>query len=207
MTEAEMREQFCEIGRRCWQRGWVAANDGNFSVRLGENVFLVTPTGVSKGFMTPEMLLLVDSDCRALSNTGGKPSSELKMHMRCYRERPDIRAVVHAHPPASTAFAAARLPLDAPILSEFLMSLKEVPVAPYATPGTDEVPDSITPLLPSHNAVLLANHGAVTLGETLMQAYYRLESLEHTAEIFLSARLLGGGVPLTPEQAARLKAF
>lgn len=204
MNEAELREQICEIGRRCWQKGWVAANDGNFSIRIGTNAFLVTPTGVSKGFMTAETLLLVDSECRPLTSSCGKPSSEIKMHLRCYKERPDIRAVVHAHPPVSTAFAAARIPLDAPILSEFLMTLREVPVAPYATPGTDEVPDSIAALLHSHDAVLLANHGVITLGDTLMQAYYRLETLEHAAGIFLSARLLGGGVSLTSEQAKRL---
>lgn len=198
------REQLCEIGRRCWQKGWTAANDGNFSLRLEENVFLVTPSGVSKGFLTPELLLLTDSAGRKLGEWGGVPSSELMLHLRCYARRPDVRAVVHVHPPVGTAFAAARIPLDAPILSEVLMSLGDIPVAPYGTPGTAELPDSVVPYLAEHNALLLANHGALTLGATLLQAYERMETLEHTAKIFLYARLLGGGVPLTEEQIAPL---
>lgn len=195
MTEFEefkIKEQICEVGRDMWTLGMVSANDGNISVKLDDGTFLTTPTGVSKGKMTTEMIIKIDGGLNILSSGNYRPSSEFKMHLRCYKERPDIGAVVHAHPPYATAFAAAGVPLDQYSLSEAVMLLGSVPVAPYGTPGTDEVPESIAPFLPYHDAILLANHGAVTVGVDLMQAYYRMESLEHISKTIIAAQALGG---------------
>jgi L-fuculose-phosphate aldolase len=205
MEYGSERKLLCTLGSRLWQRGFVAANDGNLSLRLAENLFLITPAGVSKGFMTPEMMLLVDERGQVREENGYRPSSELALHLHCYRLRPDARGVVHAHPPAATAFACARIPLTAPILGETLLSLGEIPVAPYGRTGTDELPRAIAPLVSRHNGILLSNHGALTLGDTPTAAYYRMESLEHTALIHLYARSLGGGVPLPQEEADALR--
>lgn len=202
--EQEARELILEVGRRLYQRGFVAANDGNISVMTAPGVLWATPTGVSKGFMTADMLVRTDLDGTVLEGSA-RPSSELKMHLRAYRENPEIRAVVHAHPPVSTAFAIAGIPLDQPILSEAVMQLGAVPVAPYAQPGTRAVPDSIAPFCRTCRAVLLANHGAVTWGASLMEAYFRMESLEHYAQTTLnSVYLLGRARPLSPEQVEAL---
>ena len=202
--EQEARELILEVGRRLYQRGFVAANDGNISVMTAPGVLWATPTGVSKGFMTADMLVRTDLDGTVLEGSA-RPSSELKMHLRAYRENPEIRAVVHAHPPVSTAFAIAGIPLDQPILSEAVMQLGVVPVAPYAQPGTRAVPDSIAPFCRTCRAVLLANHGAVTWGASLMEAYFRMESLEHYAQTTLnSVYLLGRARPLSPEQVEAL---
>jgi len=205
-TDREARELILEVGRRLYQKGFVAANDGNISLLVGPNALWTTPTGVSKGFMAEDGLVKTDLDGVILEGSA-KPSSELKMHLRVYRENPQVRAVVHAHPPISTSFAIAGLPLDRPILPEAVIQLGEVPVAPYAEPGTQEVPDSIAPYCRTHNAVLLANHGALTWGEDLMRAYYRMESLEYYAQVTLiSCHLLGQANALTPEQVDRLLA-
>ncbi|MDD4510478.1 MAG: class II aldolase/adducin family protein [Oscillospiraceae bacterium] len=200
----EKKALICAFGKKLWQRGYVAANDGNISISLGDGEYLITPAGVSKGEMTPDMILHVDGEGRLLSPSVGRPSSEWPMHRRCYALRPDVFAVVHAHPVAATAFACARQPLDARVLGEFLMALGTVPVAPYGRTGTMEIPAAIAPLLPDHNGILLANHGALTLGPDLETAYYRMESLEHTAQVYLALRQLGGGVPLTEQEAAAL---
>ena len=183
-SEFEAKKLICEIGRRIYDRNYVAANDGNISVKIGPNTILTTPTGVSKGFMTPDMMVKMDLSGKVLAGKM-KPSSEVKMHLRVYQENPTVNAVVHAHPPVATSFAIAGIGLDKPILPEQIVLLGNVPVAPYATPGTQEVPDSIAPYCNDHNAVLLANHGALTWGDDLLQAYYRLESLEHYALILM----------------------
>lgn len=203
MTESEGRRLLCQLGRRMWEKGWVASNDGNLSLRLEDGRILTTPTGVSKGFLTEEGLVLTDPEGRVLSQ--GSPSSELGMHLLCYRLRPDVNAVVHAHPAAATAFACARLPIDAPILGEALMTVGPIPVTEYAQSGTPALPAALAPLIRDHDAVLLANHGAVTVGGTAEQAYYRMETVEHTAQIHLNVRLLGGGVPLSLEEQAALR--
>ena len=206
MTYGTERELICRLGRRMWERGWVAANDGNLSLRLPEGRFLVTPAGVSKGFLTPEQLLVVDGDGRVLEGAEGfRPSSETPLHLMCYRTRPDVGGVCHAHPPAATAFACARLPLDRPVLGEVLMTLGEIPLAPYGQSGTAELPRAAQPLVRTHDAVLLSNHGALTVGAGLEQAYWRMETVEHTAEIHWRLRALGGGVELTPAQADALR--
>ncbi len=189
-----------------WERGWVAANDGNFSRRLGEGLFLVTPAGVSKGFLTTDMLVVVDSEGRAVQGSSSfRPSSETPLHLECYRRRSDVGGVCHAHPPAATAFACARMGLEEPLLGEAVMALGPVPCAPYGRTGTPELPAAAGPLLEGHDALLLANHGALTLGPDLESAYWRMETLEHTAQVCLNVRLLGGGVPLSPEEAAALR--
>lgn len=184
-TDQEARNAILEIGRRMFARQYVAANDGNISVRTAPDRIWVTPTGVSKGYMTEDMLLCVDLEGRVLEGTAA-PSSEMKMHLRVYRENPEVGGVVHAHPPAATSFAIARVPMDMALLTETVFNLGVVPVAPYATPGTQEVPESIAPFCRTHNAVLLANHGALTWGRSAMEAYYRMESLEGSAVILMN---------------------
>lgn len=205
MDYETQRRLICALGHRLWEKGWVAANDGNLSRRLGEGLFLVTPAGVSKGFLDPQMLPVVDSEGRVVEPAPGYyPSSETPLHMECYRRRPDVNGVCHAHPPAATAFACARLPIERPILGEVLMSLGTIPCAPYARTGSLDLPAAVGPLLRSHDAILLANHGVLTVGMDLEQAHWRMETVEHTAQIHLNARMLGGGVPLTEQEAAEL---
>lgn len=202
-SELELKQDIVEVGRRMWLRGYVAANDGNISVRIGSDEFLCTPTGVSKGFMTPEMIIKVNSGGEVLSGEV-QPSSELKMHLRAYRERPDVNAIVHAHPPVSTAFAVAGIPLNKKFLPEVIVTLGEIPLADYATPSTDEVPEAIAELVKDHDAVLLANHGALTLGSDVFNAYYKLETMEHYANISLAAKQIGGERELPSERIAQL---
>ena len=159
------REEICDVCHKLWQRGIVAANDGNVSVKLEDGTFLCTPSGVSKSAMTPEILVHLDLSGKILSAWEGySPSSEMKMHFRCYSERADVRAVVHAHPPVATSYASMGRALDGYQTIENVVNLGAVPVAPYAQPSTDEVPDSIAPFLQEHDAILLAHHGALTVG-------------------------------------------
>ena len=189
-TDAQAKAAILDAGRKIYQRGLVAANDGNLSVRVGENALWVTPTGVSKGSMTEEMLVKLDLDGNLLEGVR-KPSSETKMHLRIYQEDPLVRAVVHAHPPAATAFAAAGLPLDRPVLQEAVVQLGTVPVAPFALPGSQGVADSVAPYCRRYRALLLEYHGAVTWGDSMEQAHYRLECLEQLATVTLHLRTLG----------------
>ncbi|MCI9118122.1 MAG: class II aldolase/adducin family protein [Flavonifractor sp.] len=203
-TDREAKTLLLEAGRRLYERGFVASNDGNMSVLVSAGTLWTTPTGVSKGFMTEDMLVKTDLAGTVLEGTR-KPSSELKMHLRVYQENPDLRAAVHAHPPAATSFAIAGLPLDRPILPEAIVQLGTVPVAPYAEPGTQAVPDSIAPFCRDYGGVLLANHGALTWGYDLTQAYYRMETLEYYAQVTInSVFLLGRANALTGEQVERL---
>lgn len=180
LSDFEAKKLICEIGRRMYMKNFVAANDGNITIKTGPNTIWATPTGVSKGFMTPDMLVKLDMNGNVLAGSR-KPSSEIKMHLRVYKENPEVRAVTHAHPPVATSFAIAGIDLDSAVSPEAVVILGKVPVAPYATPGTQEVPDSIAPYCKDYNAVLLANHGALTWGKDIMEAYFRLESLEHYA--------------------------
>lgn len=193
--DREICQLILEIGRRMYQKNMVVSNDGNISVRAVDGIW-ATPTGVCKGDMTMDMLVKVDAYGNILAGTA-KPSSELKMHLRVYAENHEVQAVVHAHPPVATSFAIAGIPLEVPILPEAIINLGVVPVAPYAVPGTQAVADSIALFCCSHNGVLLANHGALTWGKDLWQAYFRMESLEyyatvtmHTGYILKQARLL-----------------
>jgi L-fuculose-phosphate aldolase len=200
-SEWQTKEDLIEIGRNLWTKNFVAANDGNISVRTGENEILTTPTGVSKGTMTPEMIIRTDFDGKVLSGGGGgkyRPSSEVKMHLEVYRARPDIKSVIHAHPPFCTSFAVAGIPLDKCVLPEAIITLGSVPIAPYGTPSTVEIPDSIKPLIEGSDAVLLANHGALTFGNSLLNAYFKMETLEHSAHITYRSIQLGN-VNVLPE--------
>jgi L-fuculose-phosphate aldolase len=190
-TVQEQRRMIIEIGRRLWQRGYIAANDGNISVRLNENKILTTPTGISKGFMTEEMILLIDMQGQVMEKSAFRPSSEVKMHIEVYKQREDIHSVVHAHPPFATAFAVAGIPMNRNVLPEAVLTLGAVSIAPYGTPSTTDIPDSIKPFIQQSDAVLLENHGALTLGTDLITAYHRMETLEHTASITYRAMQLG----------------
>ena len=189
----EIKEQMCDVCHKMWQLGWVAANDGNVSVKLSDGTFLITPSCVSKSFITPEKLLRVNSAMEVLEGLQDSvPSSEMKMHMRCYEKRPDVGAVVHAHPPTATGYAVANIPLDEYSMIETVITIGAIPVTPYGTPSTYEVPNAIEPFLEKHDAVLLQNHGALTMGRDLITAYYRMETLELFAKISFTARMLGG---------------
>lgn len=205
MNEQELRELMCEVGRRIYNRDMVAANDGNFSVKLEEGTFLCTPTGISKGFMTPEMMCVVDSNGNSKYDNGKyKPSSEIKMHMRIYEERPDVNAVVHAHPQFATAYAIAGIPLTEKIMPEAVIFLGEVPIAKYGLPSTTEIPDAVEPYLSSYDAVLLENHGALSWGNDLMAAYFKMEGLEFYASLAYKAKMLGGAKQLPEFEVDRL---
>ena len=183
----------------------VAANDGNISVKLNDNEFLCTPTGVSKGFMTPEFICKVDREGKVIqANKGFRPSSEIKMHMRVYQKRLDVGSVVHAHPTFATAFAIAGIPLTQPIMPEAVISLGCVPIAPYGTPTTMEIPDAVEPYLEHFDQVLLESHGALTWGQDLMTAYYKMESVEFYAELLYKSRQLGGPKELDEKNVQKL---
>lgn len=190
VNEYRVRQQICDIGQKLYDKGFVAANDGNISVKISANELIVTPTGVSKGGMKPDDLVKTDLDGNVLGGKG-RPSSEVKMHLQVYKIDPNIQAVVHAHPPISTAFAVARQPMEKPILSEAVVNLGVVPVADYAVPGTTDVPNSIKPYVKDYNAVLLANHGLLTWGSDLTEAFFRMESVEHYGKILLYVKQIG----------------
>lgn len=205
LNHKELRDQICDVCHKMWQKGWVAANDGNVSVKLSDGTFLVTPTGISKSFITPEKLVQIDKNGKILSaEEGYRPSSEIKMHLRCYQEREDVGAVLHAHPPVATGYAVANRPLDEYSMIETVIALGSVPVTPYGTPSTEEVPEAIAPYLEEHDALLLQNHGALTMGTDVITAYYRMETLELFAQISLNAHLLGGAQEISRENIDRL---
>jgi L-fuculose-phosphate aldolase len=193
------------VCRRLYERGLVAGPDGNVSVRLHDGSIVVTPSGMSKVDVTPDDLVLVDGEGRVLDGKG-KPSSELRMHLRIYERRADVSAVVHAHPPTATGFAVAGESFMAPVLPEVILQMGEVPIVRYATPGTADVADSFDPYLAGHDAFLMANHGATTVGPTLGVAHQRMESLEHAARIVLTARMLGTVHELSPADVKALRA-
>lgn len=205
MDYMETREIMCDICHKMWQLGWVAANDGNLSVKLPDGNFLATPTGMSKSFITPEKLVVINADGEVLDAINGyKPSSEIKMHLRCYKERDDVGAVLHAHPPTATGYAVAHIPLDRYTMIETVAAIGSIPVTPYGTPSTYEVPDAIAPYLQEHDVLLLANHGALSVGADPVTAYYRMETLELFAKISLTAHLLGGEKEISKENIDKL---
>src|SRR4051794_39338836 len=187
-----------------YARGYTASNDGNISVRLGSDRLLMTPKSVCKGFMTPDMMCVTDLDGRKLQGDRD-PSSEMLMHLEVYRQRPDVQAVVHAHPPIATGFAVAGIPLDRAVLAEVLTTLGSVPIAAYGTPSTSELPEAVRKYIKAHDGMLLANHGAVTCGPNVMAAYYKMETIEHFAKISLVARLLGRENLISREEVDRLQ--
>ena len=203
MTVEEIKQEICEVGHRLYDHGFVAANDGNISVKVGPNEYYCTPTGVSKGSLTPDMIIKIDGEGNKLE---GKlnPSSEIKMHLRCYEKRADVNAVVHAHPPAATGFAVAHRPMDMYNMIEDVAAIGAVPLTPYGTPSTTEVPDAIEPYLNDHDVMLLENHGALTVGSDVITAYYRMESLELWAKITINAIILGGSYDIDRKNIDKL---
>ena len=199
----EIKKEICEVGHKLWLTGFVAANDGNISVKINDHEFYCTPTGVSKGDLTPDMIIKVDENGKKLE---GKlnPSSEIKMHMRVYRERPDVTAVVHAHPPVATAFTVADIDLDQYILPEAVLTIGNVPTCDYGTPSTMEIPDSLDPYLQNHDAFLLRNHGALTVGCNLTKAFFVMEEVEFNAIICKHAMDLGAVHEISNEQLKKL---
>jgi L-fuculose-phosphate aldolase len=203
-TEQQIREDIVEVGRRLYARGYTASNDGNISVRLDAGRLMMTPTNVCKGFMTPDIMCITDLEGRKIAGERN-PSSEMQMHVEVYRQRPEVRAVVHAHPPIATGFAVAGIPLDRAVLAEVVTTLGSVPIAEYATPSTKELPEAVRKYVKAHDGMLLANHGALTLGADVFAAYFKMETIEHFAKISLVARLLGGERLLSREEVTRLE--
>lgn len=203
MHEHQARALMCEIGRLLYDRGFVVSNDGNLSCRLDDRRLLVTPSGICKGQMTPDRLIVTNAEAVPLT-AKGRPSSEFQMHVEIYRRRPDAQAVVHAHPPTATGFAVAGIPLDRAVMTETVLTVGPVPLVPYATPGTREVAEQIGPVVERANAMLLANHGVTTLGRSLWEAYHRMETVEQFARVLLVARQLGHVNALTDGQIAQI---
>ena len=201
-----VREEICRVCRLLYDRGYVVSNDGNVSARVEEDRVLITPSGVGKGRVTPDMLVLCDLEGQILEGDR-HPSSESGMHLLVYRERPDVRAVVHAHPPFSTARAICRRPLTERYLAEMILGLGEVPVTEFAMPSTAEVPDSVRPFVRTHSAVLLANHGSLAWGPDLLSAFDRLEVVEQTAKVYFLVERMGGGTEISPERAETLRSM
>ena len=202
--ESQLRADIVEVGRRMYARGYTASNDGNISVRLDASRLLMTPKNVCKGFMDAAMMCITDLEGRKLAGERD-PSSEMQMHLEVYRQRPDVNAVVHAHPPVATAFAVAGIPLDRAVLAEVVTTLGSVPIAEYATPSTTELPAAVRKYVKAHDGMLLANHGALTLGADLFAAYYKMETIEHFANISFVARMLGGERLLSRDEVLRLQ--
>jgi L-fuculose-phosphate aldolase len=204
MSEAELRQKIVEVGKRLHDRFFVAANDGNISVRLNEREYLITPTTVNKGDMTPEQVLKVNPEGKVLSGSL-RPSSEMKMHLAVFRKRPDVQAIVHAHPPAATGFAACRIRLDQDVvLPEVVFGLGRIGFAEYGTPTTEDVPRAVEKEIPECEALLLANHGALTVGQDVLQAYYRMETLEMYSRVLLVTKIIGEPKPLNEAQVREL---
>ena len=203
-AEDAFRADIVEVGRRMYARGYVASNDGNISIRLDDNTILTTPKSVSKGFMTTDMMVVVDLDGRKLRGTRDA-SSELLMHLEVYKNRPDVHAVVHAHPPTATGFAVAGIPLDRAVLAEVITTLGSIPIAEYGTPSTPELPAAVRRYIKAHDGLLLANHGALTIGPDVYAAYYKMETIEHFAKISLVARQLGREHLLSRDEVERLQ--
>lgn len=191
MNEVQARQAIVDAGTVLYKQGYVVSNDGNISVRISPDTIVVTPTGVSKGDMNPDMMVVMDLDGNVISKGLRGPSSEVKMHLRVYGENPDVTAVVHAHPIYATSFAIAGVPLDKPILSEAMLQVGVVPVAHYAKPGTTDVPDSIAPFVKDYAAVMLSNHGVLTWGSDLEQALARMEVVENYAKVTLVVNQIG----------------
>ena len=202
----QVKKELCEIGQRIWQKGFCAGNEGNHSVRVSDDRILITPSGVSKGMLKPEMVCTCDMDGELVESSGEwRASSERKVHIAVYKHRPDIRAVIHSHPPHATAFAVANIPLPEGIHPEAEVFLGRVPTAAYATPSTEDLPNSILPLIgPETNTVLMGNHGSVSFSHSLVDAYYKLEILDAYCRILLLVKQIGRANVLNAEQMDEL---
>jgi L-fuculose-phosphate aldolase len=205
--ERPLRLEIARIGRMLYERGLIVAGDGNISARLSDGMIVATPAGACKGMLDPDDMVVVDLEGQPRSPGQRRVSSEILLHLAYYRARADVLAVVHAHPPTAVAATLAGVRLDDCVLPEVIIALGAVPTAPYAMTGTAEVPASIAPYAPDHNGIMLSHHGAVTVGDTLLMAFWRMEQIEHTAKILLAAHQFGGALRLPPERIAQLDAL
>jgi len=201
-----LKKNIIEAGKRAYARGYVASNDGNISARVDKKHVLITPTGISKGFMKTSDLIVVDMHGKIISGKR-KPSSEIQVHLQIYKERADVNSVCHLHPPYATGFSVAGIPLDQDSLSEVIISLGNIPLVPYGAPGTEDFYKPLLPLLQQYDAFLLANHGALAVGTDVFNAYFKMETLEHYAHILFIAKQLGNVNTLNAEQVQKLAAL
>ena len=201
-TRDELKEDVCEVGRRLYQHGYIAAGEGNVSIRLSDNELMGTPAGTCKGYLTPDMISTCDMEGNTL--TGPPISTEILMHITVYKARPDVNAVTHAHPPKCTGFAVAGVALNRAVLAEVVVTLGCIPLAEYGTPSTQELADSVDRLIRTSDGLLLSNHGALTVGKDIYDAYFKMEVIEHFAEISLISRQLGGERLLPKKEVSRL---
>ncbi len=201
--EARLRSAICEIGKLCYSKGFIVGADGNLSARLNDGTVLITPAGAMKGFLSPENLAHVDMQGQVIDN-GPRCSTETGIHLVSYRERPDVRAVLHCHPPHAVALTLAGIDMQIPVIPEIIVTIGGIPTAPFATPGTQELPDSIQAIVRCSDTVVMQNHGSVTLGSNLLDAFKKLDMLEHTAKILWLAHCVGTVKPLAPEEVAKL---
>src|SRR5215469_13174736 len=202
-SEHQLRREIVKMGQALHERGFIAACDGNLSVRMDDDRVLVTPTGMSKGGMRSADLVIVDMEGQRVKGRR-EMTSEIGMHLLIYRMRPDVRGIVHAHPPTATGFAAAGLALNQPLVCEVVIGLGQIPLAPYGTPGTPELAQTLEPLVPDYDALLMSNHGVVAYGANLDQAYMKMETVEHFAKISLVTHLLGRQQPLGEAELEKL---
>lgn len=208
-NERELREQICEIGRLMRHHNYAEGTSGNISARLDDERILATPSGLAKGRMSPDQLIIVNMDGEKIAphtpaNRDLRPTSEILMHLECYYQRSDVNGVVHAHPPTAVALTCAGVSLEQCILPEVVIMLGLVPTAPYATPCGEANRDSICALIPDHDAIMLANHGSITMGSDVWTAYLRLEVLEHFANVLYKTEQLGGAKPLPIDEVEKL---
>jgi L-fuculose-phosphate aldolase len=202
-SEKEYRKDIVDIGKLVYEKGWVAANDGNISIRLDRNKILCTCTGISKGMMTVDDLIICDLDGNKLEGSRER-TSEIAMHLTIYQMRPDIQSVLHAHPPTATGFAVAGRPLNLALLPEVIIGLGCVPLAEYGLPGTPALTDGMRPYIPTYDAILMGNHGCVSYGEDVYKAFFKMETVEHFARISLVAEMLGGAKVLPKDEVDKL---
>ncbi len=212
LEERRLREEIVRVGQMLYAKDFVCASDGNISARLGRGRFLITPSGLHKGLLEPDQLLVVDADGRRVdagtpANRDLRPTSELPMHLEAYHQRPDVQAVVHAHPPIAIALTIANIPLDEYLLPEAIVFLGRIPTAPYSMPSSEENAYAIRTLITRHDAIVLERHGSLTVGRSVIEAFMRLETLEQHARIALLATQLGNRRPLAPEHVERLLAL
>jgi len=201
--EARLRNAICEIGRLCYSRNYIVGADGNISARMADVTSLITPAGAMKGFLSPEQIAHVDMQGRTVDN-GPKASTEVGIHLICYVQRPDVCAVLHCHPPHAVAMTIAGIDMQIPVIPEIIVTIGGIPTAPFGTPGTDELPASIRDIVSCSDTVVMQNHGSVTIGPNLIDAYKKLDMLEHTAKILWIASCVGTVKPLAPDDVAKL---
>lgn len=204
--EARLRNGICEIGRICYERGLISAVDGNMSCRMSDDTVIITGAGAMKGFLSPEQLAKVDMQGNVLS-AGAKCSTETNIHLVCYQERPDIKAVLHCHPPHAVALSVAEIDMQTPIIPEMIVTIGGIPTTPFATPGTSELGESIRSVVRCSDVLVMRNHGSVTVGSNMLDAFKKLDMIEHTAKILWLAHTARGGLtPLSDEAVAKLLA-